>query len=366
MNGSGIEVFTKGFEINNNILFGFYSSKGNFSSVLVYDENFDLEDTVKIDKIRICNIVKPLNSDLYTFGYELPFGYDGDSVHSYKLMRSTDNANSWEKLPIDWPIESHRVNEHYFQSVKVIYEYKEFVLIPVIWPEKTILHYYNTITGEYGKIELPFFLSRSTEAIFTFQGYLFAISQDNTIYYTVNALTGTIEWESFHISEYLNDWSDYEPDSKEIGKDIIYSARADENQIFLTILKSKLTSDSQPNFTFSSNIVKLIKEKTTTVKETIDSDKAYLWYADPFPTPSFHIVRSKIYWNSLLSIKNAKFGLYDSFGDEIPNSDIAIDPINEYSAYITWNCHGFSPGVYFIRVTLNNESMTIPVLVGGR
>jgi hypothetical protein len=125
------------------------------------------------------------------------------------------------------------------------------------------------------------------------------------------------------------------------------------------------TFENNCGMTISDTVFIEVISPQESLTTTIEEEKTFLFYSTPFPMPAINVVKSKIYWNSFYKIDNAKLGLYDMFGGEIPNSDITVEPINAYSAYITWNCLGFNRGVYFIRVSLGGESMTIPVLVGG-
>lgn len=360
---ASVTPFNRGFEINGEVILSKYELDANYSIVFRFDQDANIIDSVRLDSVYISNIVMDGDGRLYTVGLNLPQGFDGDSVYSYSLLASTDNGKSWKIKLDDLPLTQHFVNDHYFNAIKAIYQYKDHILIPDIWSDPTKFLVIDTETNEIDEVTVPFRVSLSDEAMFEFQEKVHFISYTNTIYRTDMDGFFAGNWDSVHVSEYLNGWQDYIPNSNAPDRDIIYSTWANNNQVFFVVLKSKITSGI--GLHFEANIVKMFVPDTTSVEET-ETQKAYFYHTDPFPVPASQEVRSKIFWNSFYTIDNVKFGLYDMFGEEYPNAEISVDPINAHSAYLTWNCLGFNRGVYFIRMSLGGESMTIPVLVGGR
>jgi len=72
----------------------------------------------------------------------------------------------------------------------------------------------------------------------------------------------------------------------------------------------------------------------------------------------------KLLWNdNYYFIENAKIEVYTSFGEKISNPEISIEKLAPYQANIVWNCGVYAPGIYFIRVTLADETVSIPIMV---
>jgi hypothetical protein len=362
----GEAPFVKAFQAGNKVVLA--NNKQDGAHIWLIDPGqIQVAKPVYLENTKIHTIHRDENGHLFAVALYYPEGLEADSVYQYRILNSTDNGNSWvvyqDEIGIrQWKSE----NGKNLDQVKTTHLYKNYILIPSLIRDTRKMYYFDLKLKELDSLELPFTLSLSDELVFGFKGELFAISRDNFIYHTGNFGEEDVFWNSFHISEYLGDWEDYIPGTKEFDKDFIYSAWADDEQIYLMTVKSVPSNSS--GILFVPNYIRLYKKDPLSIEETenTETQRAYFYKEDPFPIPAKNIVKTKIYWNSYYKIDNAKLGLYDMFGGEIPNSDITVEPINAYSAYIIWNCLGFNRGVYFIRVSLGGESMTIPVLVGGR
>jgi hypothetical protein len=271
-----------GIKVNERILFSKTGFSANYSYVYIFDKDYQLINSIKIDSALIGNIAKDKNSNLYTFSVSQPNGWaDGKSWY-YQLLRSKDYGDSWERILPNLPLESRIVsNQYYFSPVKNIFAYKNYIIMPNKWKEPTRLYLFDTETERLDSVEVPFFLSRSDQAIFTFKGDFYAISSNNTIYSTKNFGSKNAVWDSVHISKYLYDWKDYVPGSEVAGRDMIYSVWTDDTQIYLVTVKS---AKAPPNiFYFNSNLVRLFKQEPTAVEENINiSEKT----VNIFPNPA--------------------------------------------------------------------------------
>ncbi len=102
-------------------------------------------------------------------------------------------------------------------------------------------------------------------------------------------------------------------------------------------------------------------------KAMIEQERVYL-YSDKksFPNPTSGYVKCKVLWNSYngaYRIEDAKIEVYSVFGNKIIAPEINIENIQTFEANIVLNCNVFVPGLYFIHITLNNESIAIPIVV---
>ena len=113
----------------------------------------------------------------------------------------------------------------------------------------------------------------------------------------------------------------------------------------------------------------LYMDKTSSVEENINEmieKRTVFLFSDKksYPMPASSTVRSTIYWNdNYYFIENAKIEVYTSFGEKISNPEISIEKLAPYQANIVWNCGVYAPGIYFIRVTLADETVSIPIMV---
>lgn len=103
------------------------------------------------------------------------------------------------------------------------------------------------------------------------------------------------------------------------------------------------------------------------INETIDKRTVFL-FSDKksYPMPASSNVRTTVYWNNIYNIYNieeAKINVYTSYGTKINNPEISIEKISSYQANIVWNCRNYTTGIYYITVTLSNETVSIPVVV---
>jgi hypothetical protein len=355
------------FKSNNKIYLPRYNSNKIFSYIYIFNDNYELEKTTIVDSTRISNIVSDKNSNLFLFGLYQPNGNEDGESWQYQLIRSTDAGSSWDRILPDMAVESKIVNGvNYLTSIKDIYTFEKYIILPNIYTEPTLLYLFDTETEILDSLEIPFFLSRSDEAIFSFKGDFYAISSNNTIYKTSNFPSKDAVWDSVHISKYLYDWKDYEPGSRVAGRDIIYSTWADEEQIYLVVNRSTYEYVAGGlEFMFKTNIVKLFKDEPTSVEEVenVESERVYLWSGNPYPTPTKDMVRTKIYWNSVYDIENAKIEFYDLYGSKLINPKYTIEHHNIYSADIVWDCSEYRNGIYFMHVSLGGDSKLVKMII---
>jgi photosystem II stability/assembly factor-like uncharacterized protein len=334
-----------------------------------FGENYELENTSIIDSSRICNIVSDQNSNLFSLLLYKPID-NSETDYTYKLIKSSDTGNSWEmkisNLPIPSKVVDNEGKPYYYNSVKDLYSFDKYIIMPNIYAEPTVLYFFDTATEILDSLEIPFFLSRSDEAIFSFKGDFYAISSNNTIYRTKDFPAKDAVWDSVHISKYLYDWKDYEPNSKVADRDIIYSTWADDEQIYFLVQRS--TYDYVAGgleFFFRSNIVKLFKDEPTSVEEVenVESERVYLWSGNPYPTPTKDMVRTKVYWNSVYDINNARIEFYDLYGSKLINPKYTIEHHNIYSADIVWDCSEYRNGIYFMHVSLAGDTKLVKMMI---
>jgi hypothetical protein len=281
-----------GVKINNKIFFTYLSSNGNFSFIYVFNENYELEHTSIFSSTNTYNIVSDQNSNLYTYGIYKPNGYMDTNV-SYVLLKSSDNGYSWgneiESLPFPSKIFDYAGKPYFSTSVKDLYSFDKYIIMPNMYAEPTVLYLFDTEKEILDSLEIPFFLSRSDEAIFSFKGDFYAISSNNTIYRTSNFPSKEAVWDSIHISNYLYDWKDYEPGSRVADRDIIYSTWTDNEQIYLVVNKSSWDYVAGGlEFMFKTNIVKLFKDEPTSVEEVenVENIKSRLSQFSIYPNPA--------------------------------------------------------------------------------
>ena len=96
----------------------------------------------------------------------------------------------------------------------------------------------------------------------------------------------------------------------------------------------------------------------------VQDSRALLYSSSPYPIPAQNYVKSIIYWNSIYDIRDAKFTITDIFGNIIPNKSINIEQTDTYKGILNWDCNGQSSGIYFIRVQLGSETLTVPIAIG--
>jgi len=358
----GASLQNPGLKIKDRILFVKNTSSGNYSNVYIFDTNYQLINSVKIDSLFIKNIVQGQNSVLYTFCVSMPNGWEDGKTWKYHLLMSKDFGDSWEKVLTDIPLESRVVNnQYYFEPIKNIFSYKNYIILPNIWTEPSKFYVYDTDNLAFDSLVVPFTLSKISNAIFNYQGDFYALSSNNTFFRTKNFGSKDIKWDSVHISKYLYHWNDYKPGSDVGGRDIIYSVWTDDNQIILLTLKStKFYYVGELITYFQSNLVRLFKEEPNSIDE-IETKKVYLWCGNPYPTPSYNQVKIPIYWNSNYDFEKSEISFYDLNGDKLINPNYTIEPINIFSANIVLDCEELKNGIYFLSVSLENESKSVKI-----
>jgi photosystem II stability/assembly factor-like uncharacterized protein len=359
----------RGVKIKDKIYFPYTKNSEDVSFIYVFNENYELENTTIIDTIMMSNIVSDDTSNLYTIGLSRTNGRTDTNI-TYSLVKSSNNGDSWEKvipiLPFPSKIYEYLGKPYYSTSVKDIYSFDKFIIMPNLYAEPTVLYLFDTETEILDSLEIPYFLSRGDEAIFSFKGDFYAISSNNTIYRTKNFPSKTAVWDSVHISKYLYDWKDYTPNTDVPDRDLIYSTWTDDEQIYLVVNRS--TYDYVAGgleFMFKPNIVKLFKDEPTSVEEVenVESERVYLWSGNPYPTPTKDMVRTKVYWNSVYDINNARIEFYDLYGSKLINPKYTIEHHNIYSADIVWDCSEYRNGIYFMHVSLAGDTKLVKMMI---
>jgi len=82
-----------------------------------------------------------------------------------------------------------------------------------------------------------------------------------------------------------------------------------------------------------------------------------------YPMPASNNVRTTIYWNGIYNIEDIKINVYTSYGEKISNPEISIEKLASDQATIVWNTGIYASGIYFIHVSLANETISIPIMV---
>jgi hypothetical protein len=331
-----------GIKVNDRLLFMNNVSTGNFSYLYVFDKDYQLINTAKIDSALIRNLVKDKKSNLYTFSISAPNGWaDGKSWY-YQLLRSKDYGDSWERILPNLPFESRIVdNKYYLSPIKNVFAYKNYIIMPNIYAEPTRLYLFDTETELLDSIEVPFFLSRSDEAIFSFKGDFYAISDNNTIYSTKNFGTKNAIWDSVHISKYLYDWKDYKPGSKIAGRDMIYSVWTDETQIYLVTVKSAngYMAGQFVNY-FNSNLVRLFKQEPSSVDKNINIIEKMI---NIFPNPAtdYIVIQPSEGWEPS---EGSEIQIFNTLGEIVLTVEQASPSVQRI------DISNLVPGIYFIKI----------------
>jgi photosystem II stability/assembly factor-like uncharacterized protein len=280
-----------GVKVNNKLFFGRTHSEG-FSYVYIFNNNLELENISIIDSTSISNIVSDDTSNLYTIGLSRTNGRTDTNI-TYSLVKSSNNGDSWEKvipiLPFPSKIYDYQGKPYYSTSVKDLYSFDKYIIMSNMYAEPTVLYLFDTETEILDSLEIPYFLSRGDEAIFSFKGDFYAISSNNTIYRTKNFPSKTAVWDSVHISKYLYDWKDYTPNTDVPDRDLIYSTWTDDEQIYLVVNRSRYEYVAGGlEFMFKTNIVKLFKDEPTTVEEVekVEDVKSGLSQFSIYPNPA--------------------------------------------------------------------------------
>jgi len=98
--------------------------------------------------------------------------------------------------------------------------------------------------------------------------------------------------------------------------------------------------------------------------DEIEVKPDYLWASTPYPNPAKGFVQSKIYWDMNNDIKNAKFEVYDIYGNKIADNDkITVFSENDYSGIIKWECGEVENGIYLITIHHGTKVQILKVCV---
>jgi hypothetical protein len=123
------------------------------------------------------------------------------------------------------------------------------------------------------------------------------------------------------------------------------------------------------NATSSDNITYLsgIGIDTSIIIKVEDSkieERTYLYIYPPYPVPAKNSVRSLIYWDPRIEIDDDDIGVIDVSGNKIEGKEhITIDKLTPYSGFLTWNCAGVAPGIYFVHIKHGNNSRIMKVVI---
>jgi len=101
----------------------------------------------------------------------------------------------------------------------------------------------------------------------------------------------------------------------------------------------------------------------TSINSEINAEKSYLYFEKPYPIPANNSVKTMIYWNSSFNIEEAELGLYDIFGAKIIATNLSIQKINPFNGNLIVDCSNLSSGIYFAKVNLGIESISIPIVI---
>lgn len=107
------------------------------------------------------------------------------------------------------------------------------------------------------------------------------------------------------------------------------------------------------------------KKPATSVDEPFTEMAASAMYiSSPRPNPSRSETSMRLYWNASLNIEDAEFTAYNVLGMiKSQPSDFRFTVQNAYSGELTWNTSGKSPGAYFVRFRIGENSTFVPIIV---
>jgi hypothetical protein len=374
-----ITLSPKGIKLNEELIYKYISVDkinneiSNYYSVIkIYDSNYQLQETKRLDSISIIDIKEADNSNLFTLGLSKTGFTKTDTSSFFKnrkyiLMQSIDNGRNWTTLPVDVPFKEEILKipgygDLNYGIITSIYYWQPYLIMPVSFQNMKTIYIYNTETTKFDSLQLPSLISPSPEKFFNYKGELYVISAENILYHTKSLSTKPVDWDSISINTYFKNWNSYIPNSKTNNKDIIISNWTDDNQIYLFSGKSYR---GDFDVAFKINMIKMIKENATSVEdnERTETESVYLSNTKPYPIPATIKISSTIYWNSQYDIRNATIEIFDIYGAKVESNNFEINELNSYSANLIWICSGQNAGIYFIHLSLKGETLSIPVIV---
>ncbi len=106
-------------------------------------------------------------------------------------------------------------------------------------------------------------------------------------------------------------------------------------------------------------------DSATEVKDEITiEEKNYLYTFPPFPVPATNLIRSLIFWDMGTEITKDEISIYDINGTQLlKENNIAIDKLNLYSGYLSWDCSKIKSGIYIIQIKHGTETCALKVIV---
>ncbi len=109
---------------------------------------------------------------------------------------------------------------------------------------------------------------------------------------------------------------------------------------------------------YSKDSILSVTENNRTEEQT------YLYIYPPYPVPARNIVRSLIFWDPAVNIDIDEIGVIDINGNKTEGREnLKLEKLTTYSGYLTWNCAGIAPGVYFIYIHHGNNYRILKVIV---
>lgn len=342
-----------------------------------YDKSLNLLDSIELDVSNIVNLTNTEDNHLLALILEESGenkadeeGNTEDYKYEYKLIKSTDQAATWNTIynsvPITQPLYKYPGSD-YYKYRQVVMEksvlFNNYILYPTMDRK---IYRYDIDKNEFDSIPFPglYYSGNVDFPLFKFDDKLISISnrEKQLIYITEFDEYGNVEWDSLEAGKFFEVWNqfDYSPF---VGEGI-------QNVIFLTRMTSNksgylITGQTEDGDDFEANIVKIGKEETTSVEEvsTVENQRAYLWNSLPYPIPGISVIESRVYCNGAYSLTDLKIKVLNMNGEQLLEPQIIINSTSNYSGVLTWDCTNVPSGVYIIQLQLNGENLNIPVVV---
>ncbi len=363
----------KGVEVNDNILFvSQYYYKNPRSKILVFDNSYNLKDTVVFDSTIVKQIFKDDINNLYSLCYKKSIkeaDFENNINIDYFMIKSTDNGNSWKKMNIEVPMKSGKKyieeNDSFVEidSYKAQYKYKNNILFPNTWDSTNVMYIFNFNTEKFDTVYLPAELNRVNvyDNMFEHRNRLYFVSTDAVMYFAENLGLDNVSWDSIDVKKYFYNWKKREDNGATFNA--IYSVYSFDEQLYFTITSMPQTYYNLDPFHIQLNLVKFYKDDfISNVEET--ETQNYLYTYPPYPQPASTEVRSLVYWDTSLEMNTKSVKIYNTNGVEVGREqDISFEQINAYSGNLIWNCTNVPDGVYLIQISHGDKKQTIKVMV---
>lgn len=364
-----------GTVINNTSIFGLYKRFDPVETrILEINENLEEKIISTVDSTLITGLFRGKGENLLAFGIYKKGYIENDSSYVFKdidyvLLKSEDKGKTWFEYNKDIPLELDIMEGKYFiDYYNEHYQYKNFILIPDQRDSSKHIVVYDIENNIFDEIYVPSDINRVNiiSNLFNYKNKLCYISNSYKLYWTDDFNLNKIKWDSLDITKYFNNWNSFDYYNPEPELDIIQSAWANNDQIFLVTGKSYIVYfyGSMLLYLDKLNFVKLLHNNNhTDVSDIVETYSDYIWLSDPYPNPSNNIIKSKVYWNYSINTDNLNYSIYDLNGNELKNIQVDFNVLDETSGVLKWYCTNYKKGIYFINIKYGNISKTVKVIL---